>query len=166
MGGHTLPEHLRHQLAKPYGPIHTDASLPTLTGPIAAVGDVVSLTLKRLGIQPALFVCDYKTQRGDDDPAYRAELGSWGDEEIRVTNPAAAITDEAWAAVKHGWSTPGTTRIVVDGEEDLLGIPAFLEAPLGATVLYGMPGQGMVVVTITKAFKDTVRALVAQMPRT
>jgi uncharacterized protein (UPF0218 family) len=50
----------------------------------------------------------------------------------------------------------------VEGEEDLLGIPCFLEAPLGAKVLYGMPGKGVVVVEVTPVFQERVRALLAR----
>jgi uncharacterized protein (UPF0218 family) len=56
----------------------------------------------------------------------------------------------------------GPVRIFVEGEEDLLGLPCFLEAPLGAKVMYGMPGQGVAVVEVTPAFQDRVRALLVR----
>ena len=163
-----LPDALRTDLARPYGPILSTDELAAALSPddvIAAVGDVVSMTLHELGVRPRLFICDYKTQRGADDPEYRRVLGAWGDREARVTNPAAEITREAWDAVRDALAQPpgATTRIVVDGEEDLLGIPCFLEAPDGAAVLYGMPGRGAVLVRVDDALRQRVRDLVARM---
>lgn len=166
---YVLPESLRKDLGKPFGPVVGGHDLPkVLAGAtcVIAVGDVVSLTLKKLGIDPALFVCDFMTQRGEPDPTYELELGTWGDVAFRVRNPAASITREAWDAVRLGLQhTPGPVRIVVEGEEDLLGIPCFLEAPDGATVLYGMPGKGVVVVTVDADLRKRVLEVLAKFER-
>jgi uncharacterized protein (UPF0218 family) len=166
---YVLPDALRRELAGAFDQVVTTEQLPAAlkeAKTIVAVGDVVSLTLKRLGIEPALFVCDFQTQRGEPDPAYEAELGSWGTVAFRVRNPPATITREAWDAVRLGLQhTPGPVRIVVEGEEDLLGIPCFLESPIGAAVLYGMPGRGVVVVHIDAAFKARVTALLTKFTK-
>jgi GTP-dependent dephospho-CoA kinase len=166
---YVLPEALRRELAAPFGPVVSTAELAeALRGAplVLAVGDVVSLTLKELGIEPALFVCDYLTQRGEPDPRYEAELGSWGTHAFRVRNPATTITREAWDAIRLGLtSTERPVRVVVEGEEDLLGIPCFLEAPDGAAVLYGMPGKGVVVVRADAAFKARVAGLLTKFTR-
>ncbi|MGB1698069.1 MAG: GTP-dependent dephospho-CoA kinase family protein [Thermoplasmatota archaeon] len=130
---------------------------------LICVGDVVSLTAKQMGLQPNVFVCDYKTKRGDQDPNFVAELSTWGDQEIRVDNPAAQVTRAAWQAVRDAIAAEGTTRIVVEGEEDLLGLPAFMEAPLGAKVLYGAPGRGMILVTIDEEFRESVAFILQRM---
>ncbi len=161
-----LPAALRADLAKPYGRVYATRELADVLvnyEVIVAVGDVVSMTLHMLGFEPRLFICDYKTQRGDDDPEFLEVLGTWGDQEIRVRNPAATITREGWDGVRAGLAGPGMTRLVVEGEEDLLGIPCFLEAPDGAAVLYGMPGQGVVVVDVDDQLRERVRALVARL---
>jgi uncharacterized protein (UPF0218 family) len=180
-----LPEGLRRELAAPFGPVLQSGDLTAaLEGVdvVLAVGDVVSLTLKTLGLTPALFVCDYQTQRGlpgqggnpkdsarqasNEKSLYELELGAWGELAFRVRNPAASITREAWDAVRLGLQhEEGPVRIVVEGEEDLLGIPCFLEAPEGAAVLYGMPNQGVVVVRVDAAFKAKVAALLARFTR-
>ena len=41
--------------------------------------------------------------------------------------------------------------VVVDGEEDLLVLVAVLYAPVGGLVVYGQPGEGVVVVRVTEA---------------
>ena len=168
---YVLPEGLRRELAKPFGPVVAGKELPArLEGApaVLAVGDVVSLTLKTLGIEPRLFVCDFLTQRGEPDPTYEEELGAWGTLAFRVRNPAATVTREAWDAIRLGLEAgpeAAPVRVVVDGEEDLLGIPCFLEAPEGAIVLYGMPGQGVVVVRVDAAFKAKVAALLARFEK-
>ncbi len=164
-----LPDALRGELAVAWGPVVSTEELPKhlLGAPaVLAVGDVVSLTLKKLGIDPSLFVCDYQTQRGEPDPGYEIELGTWGEVAFVVRNPAGSITREAWDAVRIGLEhSPGPVRVLVQGEEDLLGIPCFLEAPDGAKVLYGMPGKGVVVVTADAAFKAKVRELLARFTK-
>jgi len=160
-----LPVELRSRLAKPFGPIvQTDQLVAAIGGqPFAVVGDVVAKTCKELGLKPAWFVCDYKTERGANDSALMAALSGWGDREVRVANPAGHITREAWLALFAAAALPLTTRVVVDGEEDLLGLPAFLAMPIGSLVLYGMPGKGVVVVAVTEAVQQEAAAIVAAM---
>lgn len=166
---YVLPDAIRRELGKAFGPVVATEGLAEAiagAGPVLAVGDVVSLTLKRLGIDPALFICDFLTQRGEVDPTYEQELGSWGEMAFRVRNPAATITREAWDAVRLGLQhDEGPVRIVVEGEEDLLGIPCFLEAPDGAIVLYGMPGKGVVVVKVDAALKRRVADVLARFQK-
>ncbi len=166
-----LPDSLRKELGKPWGPVLSTDELAAELHPgdfVVAVGDVVSLTLKQFGFNPKLFVCDYQTQRGEANPEYERELGAWGHVALRVRNPAATITRQAWDAIRLALDRDADdeedepVRLVVEGEEDLLGIPCFLEAPLGSKVLYGMPGKGVVVVTTTTEFLDTVRKLLAR----
>lgn len=161
-----LPDALRPELAVAWGPVVQTVDLATAVRDapaFACVGDVVSLDAKRIGLKPTLFVCDFQTQRGEPDEMYERELGTWGERAFRVRNPAAHITREAWDAVRLALTADkGPVRIVVEGEEDLVGIPCFLEMPLGSKVLYGMPGRGVVVVTVTLEFQQMVRDLLAR----
>lgn len=166
---YALPDALRPRFAEPWGPVHATGDLPDLlagVGVVVAVGDVVSLTLKRLGVTPRVAVVDYKTQRGDDSDEFRQELGSWGERELRVHNPAGQLTREAWTAVRRAMllETGLPTRVVVEGEEDLVGLACFLEAPPGARVLYGIPGRGVCVVEVTAALKQSLAELVQDLP--
>jgi GTP-dependent dephospho-CoA kinase len=161
-----LPEALRPELSQAFGPVVSTSGLAdALKGKkFVAVGDVVSLGLKEQGLTPLLFVCDYQTQRGGPSELYRRELGAWGKRETLVQNPAGTITREAWLAIRAAFAIPNEApvRLVVEGEEDLLGIPCFLEAPVGTLVLYGMPGKGVVVVAVDEPLKERVRALLAK----
>jgi uncharacterized protein (UPF0218 family) len=169
---YVLPDALRRELAAPFGPVLSTEELGALLTDedvVVAVGDVVSLTVKELGLSPRLFVCDFQTQRGQADRMFEVELGSWGRVAFRVRNPAGHVTREAWDAIRlgmeHGAGAEpgeGPVRVFVEGEEDLLGLPCFLEAPAGAKVLYGMPGQGVVVVEVDAPLQARVRALLGR----
>ncbi|MEA3142709.1 MAG: GTP-dependent dephospho-CoA kinase [Thermoplasmata archaeon] len=170
-----LPDALRRELAAPFGPVlSTDqlGALLTDEDVLVAVGDVVSLTVKELGLTPRLFVCDFQTQRGQAERLFEVELGSWGRLAFKVRNPAGQVTREAWDAIRLGMGHEddapgeGPVRVFVEGEEDLLGLPCFLEAPMGAKVLYGMPGQGVAVVEVDAPLQDRVRALLGRFTQT
>lgn len=163
-----LPDALRGELAAEFGPIHQKNELPRVLADapfVVAVGDVVSLTLNQLGIKPDVFVCDYITERGKGTHGFQAFLGKWGEDEVRAANPAGQITRAAWDAMREAIAAPGMTRVVVDGEEDLLGMVAFLEAPPGARVLYGAPGKGVVVVTVDDAMRERAARLLERFER-
>ena len=51
--------------------------------------------------------------------------------------------------------------ILVDGEEDLAVIPLILAAPFGVFILYGQPGEGVVVCEVTPAAKEKAGAMLA-----
>jgi GTP-dependent dephospho-CoA kinase len=186
---YTLPVEVRGALAQPFGPVVSTQGVREATAGasfLVAVGDVVSLTLLEVGLVPRFFVCDYHTQRGRAalgagpavpsgpvqplDPALtlRTRLHEWGRREVRVRNPAGHVTREAWDAIRAAMADagPAPLRIVVEGEEDLLGLPCFLEAPVGAAVLYGMPGQGVVVVHVTPELQASVANLVRRLAPT
>jgi uncharacterized protein (UPF0218 family) len=55
--------------------------------------------------------------------------------------------------------------IIVDGEEDLLAIPAVLEAPLRALIVYGQPSQGIVVVEASSQRKAKLAKLLDEFRR-
>jgi len=48
---------------------------------------------------------------------------------------------------------------VIDGEEDLLTLPAILLAPLSSLVLYGQWDRGAVMVEVTEEMKNQVKKL-------
>jgi hypothetical protein len=146
-----LPDHLRPAFQRPFGPVVSTREL--LAGlaadaSIVAVGDVVARTLIENHVRPKVIIVDYRTQRGGEDPELRRIFGSWGDVAVRVTNPAGVLTDELVSAVRTALGADGTTRIEVEGEEDLAGLPVFAHALDGTIVLYGMPNRGVVRVVV------------------
>lgn len=157
-----LPDDLRDDLKSPLGPVFTDVDelLALVDGPLVAVGDVVTATLVRAGRPPDLAVVDGRTERGPVDDGV-ADLVPEPD--VTVENPAATLAAELVEAVRDGLEAGGPTTVLVDGEEDLAVLPALLLAPTGATVVYGQPGEGMVVVGVYDGVRDRARAWLETM---
>ncbi|WP_049986374.1 GTP-dependent dephospho-CoA kinase family protein [Halobellus rufus] len=160
----TLPDDLRGSFKDPLGPLYTDteALLADAGRPIIAVGDVVTYHLRRAGHRPSVAIVDGKTKREAVDAEIREALA---DPEHRrdVENPAGALSEAMLAALADAVATEEPVTIVVDGEEDLAALPAVLVAPLGATVVYGQPDEGMVRVAVTEESKAEMRALIERM---
>ncbi len=89
--------------------------------------------------------------------------GSHDSPGVKVTNPPGHITKQLVDAVADAYKgiiKDSKQRIIqVDGEEDLAGVPAILLAPLGTIVLYGQPGEGVVLVQITEKIKNKLATL-------
>jgi len=152
-----LPDEHRDAFRAPYGRLYPsiDAARHVLEGRIVlAVGDVVTAGLLVEGIVPAVAVVDGFTAR--DVPV--APVLIPGAQVIRVANPAATITGALESAVADGMASP-PTLVVVDGEEDLAVVPLALAAPDGAALVYGQPGEGVVVATIDPERRALARAL-------
>jgi len=110
---------------------------------IITVGDVVSTEARGAGIRANLAIIDGKTMRHGYAPPISKTQAT-----LHVANPAGTITQESWQTIKNALKE-GDATIIVEGEEDLLAIPAVLEAPLGALIVYGQPSQGIVVAEAT-----------------
>ena len=124
---------------------------------VTTVGDVVSLETLTSGIQVNLRIVDQMTLRKSINPVeIKAERT------YRVRNPAGVVTKEAWDAVKEALQHTEAV-IYVDGEEDLLAIPAILESPDKAFIVYGQPSRGVVVVTASSEVKHEVREMMNRM---
>ena len=82
---------------------------------------------------------------------------------FNVINPAGTITDEAYQTVGKAVNFPGRTKVLVDGEEDLLTLVAVLSAPDGSIVVYGQPRTGIVIVSVSEDTKKKFRKIVDRM---
>ncbi len=159
-----LPESAREAMRVPLGPIVREGELlKALEGAslVISIGDMVTLTLIRAGIRVSLAVFDYRTRR-EELGELRSLLERMGGEWLRASNPPATISPELWEALERGMELARggrSARVLVDGEEDLAAIPAIILAPDGAFVLYGMPGEGIVVVRVGKGSKGRAREL-------
>ncbi|WP_254525193.1 GTP-dependent dephospho-CoA kinase family protein [Natrinema caseinilyticum] len=154
-----LPDELRHELKEPLGPIETDADrlLATVDGPLIAVGDVVTYHLMQAGRPPDVAFVDERTKREAVDEEIRRTVTE--ETTIEATNPPAEVSEDAVEALLSGLARADPTTIHVEGEEDLLALPAIVAAPDGASVVYGQPDEGMVHVQITDDHRASVRAL-------
>jgi uncharacterized protein (UPF0218 family) len=157
---------LRSELKEPMGPVFTDATelLAAAGRPVVAVGDMVTYHLLGAGHTPAVALVDERTEReAVDERVTDALAAATFDREVRVENPPATLTAALLEALAEAVEGEGTTLLDVDGEEDLATLPAILAAPDGAGVVYGQPGEGMVLVTVDSEARTGAREILEQM---
>jgi hypothetical protein len=121
---------------------------------IVAVGDTVSRNLTENGFAPKLTITDNKCMRRNTKPPRLA-----ADQVFYVKNPQGIITDEAEETIASALRGREIVKIVVDGEEDLLALPAIIHSADKSFVIYGQPYQGIVVVKATSEKKAEVKAI-------
>jgi len=159
-----VPESLRPTLAERYGPVYSGAEADRrihALGIFATCGDRVTARSIELGHLPLIGIVDFKTRREEAvDAQFFRPLAAR--RRTRVTNPPGFLTEQLRSAVRKMVAVGGGL-IEVDGEEDL-GSLALVEAlPLGATVLYGIPGEGVCFVLVDAIAKEHVRLLIGQL---
>lgn len=145
-----LKKELRPEFKKPLGMLYPslDDARDFLDStksdtPIISVGDVTTRNLQERGLIPHLGVIDNQVER---KPAQHDIV--YDNVTLKAVNPAGSITQELWETVKQGFKlTKAGYRvlILVNGEEDLAVIPCVILAPPGSLVLYGQPGEGVVI---------------------
>ncbi len=158
-----LPEHLRERLRRPWGRVfpsmrealeHVRSLRPVR---IVAVGDRVTATLLEEGVRPDVCVVDFRTLRSPLPGEERRRVEELDLPERRVSNPAGTISRELWES----FDLPPPLKIVVEGEEDLATLVAAVKSPPGTVVLYGQPGEGVVVMEVEKV-RGEVEALLRE----
>jgi len=159
-----LPSDLRHELKEPMGPLYTDpaALLADAGEPLFAVGDIVTYHLLAAGRTPDVALVDERTKRTEVEEEVTAAIGGF-DRRVAVENPPATLTRALLTAIRDGVERPETTLLDVDGEEDLAALPVILAAPEGASVVYGQPNEGMVLVTCDESARSRMRSLLERM---
>lgn len=171
MGTFLLPQELRSELKSPLGllisgPVNvTMSSLRDLISSIKprkviSVGDIVSRNMLENGLKVDIFIVDNRSMRKPIEP-----LRSRADRVLTLTNPAGTITKEAWRIIGDAMNSEGTVEILVDGEEDLLTIVAVLLAPENSLVIYGQPGEGVVVIKVDEGSKRRMLEILDRMER-
>ena len=163
-----VPESLRPTLAERYGPVYAgeeaDRRIRAL-GLFATCGDRVTARAIELDHLPLVGIVDYKTRR--DEPVRRDMFRPLAARHlIRVQNPPGFLTEQLRNAVRKILAAGGGL-IEVDGEEDMGSLALVESLPEGATVLYGIPGEGVSFVRVDAIAKEHVRLLIGQLePRT
>lgn len=156
-----MPEKLREQLQKPLGEVwkNTGEVLHMLTKKtiVISVGDIVTQSLIDSKAFPAIGIIDFKTRR--QELPIMEPKGS-----LKTTNQQGTINTEAvntyQTALNKYLETTQPQSLIVDGEEDLLALPAILLAPLDSVVLYGQFDQGVVVNKVTEEKKKAIKDII------
>lgn len=144
-----LPKDRRGRLALPFAEVFEGREIPLKVRgacAVAAVGDVTAGEALRSGVAPRFVVVDFKTKRGPirEDDAVR----TYGQVVERVRSPPAEITAALYNAVARAAARATTTRVEVEGEEDLAVLPSIIHLEAGATVIYGLPNRGVTAVKV------------------
>ena len=159
-----VPDSLRPTLAERYGPVYSgeeaDRRIRAL-GVFATCGDRVTARAIELHHLPLVGIVDYKTRR--QEPVSRELFQPLAARRrVRAKNPPGFLTEELRSAVRKIIAAGGGL-IEVDGEEDLGSLALVESLPNGATVLYGIPGEGVSFVLVDPIAKEHVRLLIGQL---
>ncbi len=131
---------------------------------IIAVGDIVTQSLHMVEVDPHLSVIDNRTRRTEIAEHYKSPFQTQTHGPFR--NDAGTISSAFVTAVYEHLSEPASRDVhrqyVIQGEEDLLGLPMMLLAPLESVVLYGQYEQGIVYVCITEEVKSFCWSMLKQ----
>lgn len=125
---------------------------------VVTVGDASTERLIQFGLIPDIAVVDGLERR-----SRRSAPTYYDAAELRCSNPPGSISADAVDALKRAVRGKHPSRVIVDGEEDLLSLPMFCLVPEGSVVIYGQPLEGLVVVRVTAAKKKEARALIGKI---
>lgn len=160
-----LPEGVRPLLKRPLGQLFPNVAaaierLRQLHPPrLIAVGDVVAAELLDAGVRLDIAVIDMKVMRLPIDEKTKRVVEAFEAKVVHVKNQAGTITTELREALE---AAKPPLKIVVEGEEDLATLPAVLSAPLGSVIIYGQPGEGLVLVEVTEPKRREFETLLKQ----
>jgi hypothetical protein len=126
---------------------------------IILVGDSVSRQASQAGILSDVMIIDNLEKRR------RAIVYAYQkDRVVRAKNKAGTIEQNARVAVER--AIRGEASLVqIDGEEDLLALIAVIAAPNGSLVVYGQPGEGVVLVRVSEKRRAEAERILEQMDR-
>jgi uncharacterized protein (UPF0218 family) len=168
-GDRVLTPALRRRLKKPLGRLFPSVdvrgeeflSLAARSSMVVTVGDRVTETLQETtGRSPDVFVVDGMERRSAREIP-KVPHGVT----LEAKNPAGRLTRAARSAMKKAFAGEKPAMVLIDGEEDLLTIPAVIEAPSGAVVFYGQPLEGVVAVEVDERSKAAAREVLRLMSR-
>lgn len=158
-----LPAHLRLELKKPMGNLvgnikELDIKADTT---IICVGDKTTEEVLKARIKPKICVYDGKIERKKIQIPQIIE--DYDAEEIGLKNPPGSLNTKAFELIEKALNSEKNLKIKVDGEEDLITLAAVDRAPMDSLVVYGQPGEGVVVVNVNEKTKNRVKAMLKEM---
>jgi uncharacterized protein (UPF0218 family) len=160
-----LPESLRKEFKVAYGEIYSSVvnAKKKLEGKVLiCIGDRISYNVITSGLKPKIIIFDKKEQRQPTDLKMRNVLETYGGKTFYAKNPPSHITEELMEAVKKAFGNVTSSKIMVDGEEDLAFLPVVLEAEEGDIVLYGFFDKGFVLTRVDNNLKKKCKELLSK----
>jgi cytidyltransferase-like protein len=154
-----LPESLRSVLQRPWGKIIDKIPANIGGSKTITVGDATTQKFNARNIGQFLSIVDFQVQR---KKLFKnlSELGFLNAKVKNVNNPHAIITPELFEAIQSVFATKTQTVILIDGEDDLAVLPVLLIAPLGFSIFYGQPNEGLVQLIVNEENKEKAYQLI------
>ncbi len=153
-----LNDSQRSFFSKPLGTVIDDSfEAPNSENPICVVGDISIEKFEQLGWKYHLAIFDKKSQREE----YSSHVIDSLEPNFTITNPAGVISVELFRGLRQALDDENKC-VFVEGEEDLATVALVMLLPLGATIFYGQPHDGMVYVEVTEELKEKVFQLLKQ----
>jgi len=148
-----LPDNLRDQLKNPLGNLISDNDPNkeniikeiSTESVLITVGDRTTENILQLGLKPQIQIIDGLEKRNQRIVPADDTINT----NLSCRNPPGEITEESMQVIQKAFSCESPVRITVDGEEDLLVLPACIFAPKYSVVMYGQPNEGLVIVQVT-----------------
>ena len=128
---------------------------------VIAVGDAVSENMLKHGVPLQVMIIDNKTKRKPIKP-----LSVEADQTLYLRNPPGSLTEEAWTVIRKALGEKGRTKVLVDGEEDLIALVVVLCAPENTIVVYGQPNEGVVAIRVTEETRELMHKILNAMEKT
>ena len=162
-----LSDDLRDQLKHPLGNLVSDndpnkeniIKKITAESIIITVGDRTTENMLQLGLKPQIQIIDGLEKRNQRIVPADDTINT----NLSCRNPPGEITEESMQVIQKAFSCESPVRITVDGEEDLLVIPACVFAPENSFVMYGQPNEGLVIIRVTPEIKAKVQKILDSM---
>lgn len=132
-------------------------------GTFITVGDACLAQALEQGKEPWVGIYDQKIKRKLVDEGVKKTIQKWKVPKTKIKNLAGTISLETIVKLKEVLSSKRSTKIEVEGEEDLLVIPCVLYAPEGTNVYYGQPNKGIVLVKVNEANKKKMKKILEEM---
>ena len=166
-----MPESLRPMLQKPLGKVFKEVcqaiKFIKFVKPIkiVAVGDIIVDSLLKSGVDPDVKVIDHRSRRKTyirSDPFRYKKKGQTlinnpGTINLETAEKLRQMIRQRSVLSKVG---PYGSWLVIDGEEDLLALPAILFAPLNSLVLYGHWQHGIIAVEVDEKMKNKTLSII------
>jgi len=167
-----LPDAMRSEMRKQFGVLYsgdgedtTRQMLADMGSPakLIAIGDISTFNLLQCKTVPDISVIDEKTHREPTGVDIIKCIRHSDFTEVDVTNPPGFVEPELVSALYIAMDADVPVQIRVHGEEDLAALPAIVLAPVSSVVIYGLPDEGGIMVTVTQGVKDRIYNMLDKM---
>ena len=167
-----LPDTMRSEMRRQFGILyHGDGKktiekiLHDIGSPanLITVGDISTFNVLQCNTIPDISIIDEKTHRKPTDSNIIKGIRYYTFKMMYVNNPSGCVTSELVCAISEAISINEPVQIMVNGEEDLAALPAILLAPISSVVIYGLPDEGAIVVTVTPDIKVRICDMMERM---